>query len=287
MGKLLRSNSRLSVNQAYLRGRYFEDIGQTLPGAALTTEVTLTSDGTTPNIDTAWSEVVSSTSQPINQITIGSNSVNYNNTQDRSTLVEIGIGAASSEVVIVPYINFGGKPEGYSYSIPIFIPAGTRIAIRMRSARLNNAQTYYVALRTTNRFFKPSPRALIGMGTNAANSRGTDLPIGSAGVKGAWTQIISSTTQPLSALILGFDASGDTLLNTSPGYVDIAVGGAGSEQIIIPDVYVRFFNTEMVHSAANPIYACDIPRGARISARVSVSSTANSVALNIIGVPYS
>ena len=103
-------------------------------------------------------------------------------------------------------------------------------------------------------------------GVNPATSSGTEVTSGAATVKGAWTQLIAST---------GFDYNGFTLkVARNPtadcGLIDIAIGPAGSETVIVANL--PWHLTSKTYAARFPQsfdLPLRIPAGSRIAARVS------------------
>lgn len=100
---------------------------------------------------------------------------------------------------------------------------------------------------------------------------------GSANVKGAWSTVISS---------LGFDASGFTVFfqnsTGSPwtGLVDIGIGAAGSEVVLVPDLLVR----PLINDCLTEIFYCPlaIPTGVRVAARYQNSLTSGALSGEIV-----
>lgn len=93
----------------------------------------------------------------------------------------------------------------------------------------------------------------------------------SANVKGAWAQLTASCPVDAKALYLrgnGFNATGVA----SPGLVDIAVGGSGSELIVFPDLDVGF-----TPANASWIVPCDIAAGQRVAARLASPRTSTTL----------
>lgn len=101
-------------------------------------------------------------------------------------------------------------------------------------------------------------------GPSLNNANAITLTSGAAHTKGSWTQLVASTTGPVAWLAI----------QVQPGTVtapigllfDIGVGGAGSETVVIPNLFLG-------NSASNPTAAVtyvvpfNIPAGSRIAAR--------------------
>lgn len=116
------------------------------------------------------------------------------------------------------------------------------------------------------------------VGTQTSDSSGNNIqPSGSAHVKGAWEQLIASTA---------FDAAGllwaPSLVQTGARYsIDLGVGAAGSERILIPDLFahVNNFSRGLPMRTFLPI---SIPAGIRLAARSQSSAGGNSIDANLL-----
>jgi len=97
-------------------------------------------------------------------------------------------------------------------------------------------------------------------GVDSANSGGVAVTAGgSTHTKGAYAQLIASVAAHGTWLTIEANAAS----TSNPFLIDIAVGGAGSEQVVLPNVLVRGANTSgtILHL---PFL---VPAGARLSAR--------------------
>jgi hypothetical protein len=107
-----------------------------------------------------------------------------------------------------------------------------------------------------------------GSGVTATGYPSTVLS-GSASTdtKGAWTQIISATTQPASALLVQFGVDG-VRANTN-WFLDIGIGAAAAEQPLISNLMVTSGTT--VPQTFPYLILVEVPKGSRLSARFSCS----------------
>lgn len=109
------------------------------------------------------------------------------------------------------------------------------------------------------------------VGANTAASNGTTVSApGSTHTKGSYTQLIASTAHDASGLLL----SGYFTAPSGGGYglVDIAIGAAASEQVLISNIPVsRQSSNGMGWTAI--LLPCSIPAGTRIAARYQASQT--------------
>jgi len=86
-----------------------------------------------------------------------------------------------------------------------------------------------------------------------------------AHAKGAWSQVVASTAENVSLLILSAQVSA-AATDTST-LIDIGVGAAGSETVVVPDVAIGGWGT---HQVAIPLA---ITSGSRVAVRVQGTRT--------------
>jgi hypothetical protein len=150
-------------------------------------------------------------------------------------LVDIALGAATAEVVIIPNLTCGNVSDyvaasnvGASYYFPIYIPAGVRVAARCQAS--TGGDIVNVAVRL---FQRPTGAEawygsrVTAYGADTTNSRGTSVtPAQNAFT--TVTQITSSTTYPVRYLQIGYDLLSDTTAASSRMLAKIYIGNATS-----------------------------------------------------------
>lgn len=205
-------------------------------------------------------------------------------------LVDIGIGGAGSERVIIPdlFLWSNNSTPGMGIYIPIRIPAGSRVSARVAMNTLAGSATVGVQLLLVGEDLQWDrvpriPRAT-AFGVDAANSRGVTLTSGAGtGDEGAWFELTSATPHPVHwlAIQFGCDSKGVGF----GGAYDIAVGGSGSEKIILPDLAYGvvapagdFVNPPAI---ALPVF---IPAGSRLAVRLEASQAASTLDIVVLGV---
>ena len=190
-------------------------------------------------------------------------------------LVDIGIGAAGSEQVIinnlsisVGYVN--GNTPSFNPRIPIPIPSGTRVAVRTQATGTSSSRMIRcgILLESDN---MPTGGTLTTIGASTADSGGTQIdPGASDNSKGAWTQLIAATVLDIQEAFFTFGNIANTSRTDCFWLVDISIGGAGSEQVIIPNIAIAGnINTDSISPAHTPFYKLNIPAGTRIAVRAS------------------
>ena len=237
------------------------------------TGTTITAPGSL-NTKGAWTQIVASTTYPAAGIMLQINS--EPGSGDCFWLADVGIGGAGSEVVIVPNI-IGGRlastlgDSSHCY-VPVQIPAGSRVAMRYQVAvtAATPLTAQIIGFGDSGKFYPP-PMALTDYGTVTASSKGTQVdPGGTANTKGAYAQLVASTTQTIRGLIVQILPDASYAAAPAHSLVDIAIGGAGSEQVVIPNIMHNPTETSGSVIQANNApfyYPASIPSGSRIAAR--------------------
>lgn len=239
----------------------------------------------TPHTKGSWTQIIAATttdaSMLIVRLTAGTSAAGA----DTSTLLDIGIGAAASEVVIVPNLAVGFAANGLMYHIPVSVPVGSRIAIRCQGAVVSQAVAVQVMLATLPNS-RRAPAAVVAMGDDTATSHGVIIATpASNNTKGAWTQIIAATAQPFSALVIGAQGGADSVQGSDSFLLDIGIGSAGNEVVIGPDLPLSVSTTEILTPMFNQIIPWIIPAGTRLAARVAITGLTSTLDVILYGVP--
>lgn len=188
-------------------------------------------------------------------------------------LIDIAIGAAASEVIIIPDLMTGSGTGSISrqapYFFPIAIPAGVRISARSACTLASaNVRLKVHLVGDLPGGMEPFGKVM-RYGIVAATSQGTTIdPGGTANTKGAWVALTASTTYATKALFWDQSNLVQTTRTSADWLLDIGVGGAGAEVVIIPNMHIECSTTDdfNVHSPS-PLFAVSIPAGTRIAAR--------------------
>ncbi len=200
-------------------------------------------------------------------------------------LADIAIGAAASEVVIVPNLLLdsarlvGGVGAGIT--IPVSIPAGSRVAVRCQEpggAGTRNLMMQVTGLAGGWNSSRPSCGTIVDYGTVTASTNGTLVDQGGTiNTFGAWTQITASTSRDHFWLgfLSGFDKQTTTPANSYKAELEIGIGAAASE-VTIHKVGLTILNQM---PGANPNgfgFFAQIPSGTRIAARLKTGGNASA-----------
>lgn len=195
--------------------------------------------------------------------------------------VDVAIGAASGEQVIIPDVVFSGDGSDAAVAfLPIPIPAGSRVSARIQASSGGSTMRLAATLLWT-----PDARALrraIAYGFDAANTRGTLLTApGATHTKAAaYTQIVAATTAPVRAFFVMLTPG--SVASAHSGLLDVAVGAAAAEQDLVANLPIRHMSlTRTDPPMIGPLTGFNLPAGVRLSGRIqsNVASTDVGVAI--------
>jgi len=148
------------------------------------------------------------------------------------TLVDIAIGPAGSERVILPNLLAGWAPplrlSPRTLILPLYIPSGMRISARAQS--ITASKQVGVAIWCyggPNNPIMPTFTEAEAIGVSTASSIGTSvLPGTGAGVEGAWTNIGPVTTRAFDAIIPMIQGGlANTVMTQAAEHWEVGVGG--------------------------------------------------------------
>lgn len=261
-----------------------------LAQAAAPTIATATVVGSgTANTKGSWTEIVASTSVAADGLVLYIG-VTSSATTDTSALLDIGIGAAGSEVTVVPNLQVGwrnsnaGQGQRIEYVLPVSVPKGSRIAARVQGVQTSKSVVAGVSLVAYSKGIKV-PSALVDVGSDAATSNGVTVTSGSTTTKGAWAQI-GSAPQALRALIVSVGgAAGQTTLANGYSSIDVGVGASGAQETIISDLHLQTQANEHVLQSWPSVLPCRVPSGATLWCRHAGDAGSRVIGVNVIGVP--
>lgn len=250
----------------------FNDQGSTL---ATSLGTTITASGST-NTKGSYSQLVASTPYDCCGLWL-----NYCNASQAGVTnncsLDLAVGGAGSEQIVIPDIILAtvGITSGYCNSIffPIAVPAGTRIAARSQAPSASETVSVNVVLCDGSFDNDQGLSAFKSYGSVLSGAtHGTVVdPGGIANTKGAYAQLVASTTYDISSLWAIFDGfTGGSGTNNS--LVDIAVGAAASEQVIIPNIFYGMRSSPLFIQALYGPFKVNIPAGTRLSARSQATS---------------
>lgn len=247
--------------------------------------VPLTSGGTANSVGN-YAELFSSTPFEADAITVWG-SINANT---RNGFINLAIGAASSEVIILRSLGVS-RPGAifsmgvYTITLPLRIPAGVRLAANMQSTSTSDPGAVGVILHAAGPGMPRGFQRATDYGANLSTSLGVSVdPGGTANTKPGYTEITSSTTNPIKAMMVIAHDLNSSDVTAANHLLDIAVGAGGSEVKVLENIPIQKVYSWM--AAWSGPYAVDIPAGTRIAAQDQCSintSTIREIGVHIIG----
>ncbi len=191
-------------------------------------------------------------------------------------LFDIAVGAAASEQDVISNLHLCAKgTEAQFLIVPLTIAAGSRISARCQASSANEELEMQVMLFGNTLANTASLSRVTTYGANTADSGGVQVDPGAvANTKGSYSEITSSTTDPIRALVVAIGNQNNFNQTNAHALLDIAVGAATSEQVIISNM---LYSTSTTSDRFHPIFAgpfpVNIPIGTRIAARSQSSNT--------------
>lgn len=192
-------------------------------------------------------------------------------------LVDLAVGAAASEqIVAADLLASAGQTNAampHPYLLPLWIPAGSRLAARCQSST-GGADIKVSAHLFTTGFMPSSPLSILDTyGAAAADSGGVSVdPGGTINTKGAWSELTASTTRSARFLWLALGNQINTVRSEGFFLIDVGVGAGGSEQVILPNLRAAGLAGPdgMGPFVIGPLPVM-IPSGVRVAARAQCS----------------
>lgn len=246
----------------------------------------------TPGTDGAYTQLIASTAFSYDSIQLAL--TRPHPAAAALQLVDIAIGAASSEVVIVadlPLANLSARPGSLNLWLPLHIPSGSRIAARVhRSNVASTTVDVSIVGCAASPFGIPPYRRCTTYGTVLASAKGTQIdPGGTANTKSAHVEIEDSTANPIKllyAIVLRSQTGGNNSTDVD-ALTEFYVGAASSEQPLVPYCVQHMGATGDVWQPRTfGPFKVDLPAGVRITGKAQSSGTtanAREVAVTLLG----
>lgn len=209
---------------------------------------------------------------------------------NRNTLLKVGVDEAggTSYVDRIPgllcgaAVGFATSGNGVWYYFPIFIPAGSTVAVAAYG-------TVTTTFRVTVQAFAAPPnpammrKASLVEAIGLSGLTGASVTPGTTS-EGSWT-LIGTTTRRLWWWQFGLHINiSDTAFSTAAVFADIAVGDASNKDIIMLDQCINTGAAETITVMPFTL-GCewDVPAGSNMYARIQDGSTADPFELVIYG----
>lgn len=190
---------------------------------------------------------------------------------ENSYLVNVAIGGAGSEQVIVP--NLMGHPAGnamgiFIYTIPISIPSGERISVQCQCD--SGGATIDVHLARGLGSFKSGSACskITTYGANTVDSGGVTVVRGT-NTFGSWTEIDASIANKIAGFVIVGVRKPTSWTNASFVVYEVAVGSAGNEEVIYSGSLALATSAEIISGPVSQFIPVSVAAGERLSVRAS------------------
>jgi hypothetical protein len=250
----------------------------------------VTASATPHSKNTTYTELIASTAFDAYGILVMLATV-FTAATDTSMLVDIAVGAAASETVVIPNLNAGFAGDitvvnvgGQKYWFPLRIPQGSRISATAQAAVVSD--NVRVSIWLYGKPLRPvwAGQKVIDYGTNLATSQGVAVAMGVSSAEGSWTQIAASTTRAHAYLAAGIGGAGDTTIAAGTGFLDVGKGAATEVPMVQNLPYGLSTNEAISYFFPMSAWAQVAP-GERLAARASyTSASAGSIDCILYGV---
>lgn len=189
---------------------------------------------------------------------------------ETSMLVDIAIGEAASEIIILPQLLSRSVREGaagsHIYSFPIKIPSGVRVSARCRAA-ISSGTVLVSLMRGADSFQgETGLSTVVDYGANISLSTGITVTPALAPTFGSWTEITASTTQSHRGLTVCATRAAGFWASRRLAY-QVAVGSVGNEEIIYGTNLIITSSAETGDGQTTNFLGTKIASGQRLSIR--------------------
>jgi hypothetical protein len=268
---------------------FLADSGLQATGGALTASSLLTTvTAGAANVVGTWVPMFTATTFPVSLVTVHLGKVGIAvAASNAQAMLDIGTGALGAEVAIAQDIAIGGALAFSSWQLPLSIPVGSRVVVRLRSAVASKAVTMAMSVSGGGSVMESGYRA-ITCGAVTTGSRGTILTApASVNVKAAWTVLMAATVAPARFLLVGIASPNTATATAADHLIDIGCGGAGVEAVAISNIACTVTANEELNCSRALLFPVTMPAGTRMVARYQGTSIAvaasPSVTLTMVG----
>jgi hypothetical protein len=252
---------------------------QTGSNAAASTGISIAAHASTHTKNATWTEIIAATAYEANWllVTIGNSAA-----AACGYLVDIGVGGSTAELAVLPdlyHFNVSATlPHLTTYLFPIRVPRATRISARCQAVTGAAAVLVTVTAIATPIDAPPGLARVEAIGETSGSTRGTSINAGAVAHTDVVGQLTATTAHAYRWMCVA--AANPSDVTWAAGFttflVDIVTGGAGSEVLVMGDLW---FGGSAADDRVNPgavCFPCAIAAGARVAARVRSSSTTSS-----------
>lgn len=261
----------------------FEYDDTTAGSANFTTVATgiLCTSNASVNVKGSYAQIVSATDRDWYGFWLKSARSATTSLSNTAALLDIAIGGAGSEVVIlanflcgmqfpITSMTFGCNEAVY---VPLFIPKGSRISCRNQCATAAQGMRLYVVGQSGASLPYPVFSGCDTYGANTGASTGVALSSNaSADTFGSWTSVGSATSRGYKAILISHQGFATTTANARSFVIE---GGYSSAALIRLAAFSTATELWAAPINAQAVYQ-NIPAGTQLQARIACATASNT-----------
>jgi len=188
-------------------------------------------------------------------------------------VVDLAINVGGNRFVIAEDLRFCGSlranlEQWDIYALPLHVPSGSQLSARSAAGTASATCEVVIIGYSSGPFGAPGYsrcRAFYA----PTSSRGINCDPGAVAHTKTRTQIIASTPERAVAILAYVGPNADIAAAATRWLFDIETGGAGSEQVLLPNLYLgRGAPYDIPTSMVFGPYPCDIPSASRMSVNI-------------------
>jgi len=242
-------------------------------GAAAGTAGTVITASGTANTKGSYTDIGSTTSFDYEWLIVVAGAANTAG----NYVFDLAISVGGNRFIIAEDLRFcslrASNQQWDIYCLPLHVPSGSQLSVRCAASVASITMQVVILGYSSGPFGAPGYsrcRAFYAPST----SRGITCDPGAVAHTKTRTQITASTPDRAVALLAYVGPNGDVAAAATRWLFDIETGGAGSEQVLLPNMYLgRGAPYDMPTSQVFGPYPCDIPASSRMSCNIQCHVT--------------
>jgi len=192
-------------------------------------------------------------------------------------VLDLAINVGGNRFIIAEdlrHCNLRAVQEQYDvYALPLHVPSGSQLSVRNAGSAGSLQCDVVIIGYSSGPFSAPGYSRCRAFYTFAAG-RGINCDPGAVAHTKTRTQITASTPERAVALMAYVGPFTDVSASATRWLFDIEVGGAGAEQVLLPNMYLgRGAPYDIPTSMVFGPYPCDIPAASRMSCNIQCHVT--------------
>jgi len=188
---------------------------------------------------------------------------------------DLAINVGGNRFVIAEDLRHCDLKDGHwaqYHMLPIHVPSGSQLSIRLASSVASATADFLLVGHSCGLFGAPGYSRMIALYA-PSSSRGINCDPGGTVNTKTRTQIVASTSQSVVAMMVAIGGGGDAAVGFNMKWLfDIEQGAAGSESVILPNMFHGRGTTEDLptQTVFGP-FPCDVASGTRLSCNIQCS----------------